>query len=166
MLNAPSKSSLVALTLATFALSGCGSADQPPADTATETASAPVAAEMTVPAQAAAADDTPIDLASADVAAGKAYFEETCAVCHSLAAGEGSAIGPHLDGVVGRKIASVEGFGYSSALSSHGGNWDAATLAAYLESPQSFAPGTMMGFAGTPDAATRANVIAYLATVK
>src|SRR5262245_43906705 len=38
-----------------------------------------------------------------------------CKVCHSFEAGAPSPVGPPLHNVVGRKIASVEGFNYSPA---------------------------------------------------
>jgi cytochrome c len=44
--------------------------------------------------------------------------------------------------------------------------WDAATLDTYLANPRTVVPGTKMSFAGLPDATDRANVIAYLTTLK
>ena len=72
-------------------------------------------------------------------------------------------VGPHLDGVVGRAIGSVEGFSYSDALAGHDGTWDARQIFDFLEDPKKFAPGTTMSFAGLPKPEDRANVIAYLA---
>ena len=54
------------------------------------------------------------------------------------------------------------GFAYSSALSSHGGDWDFANMDAWLTSPRNFANGTKMSFAGLGNPEDRANVIAYL----
>ena len=45
---------------------------------------------------------------------GKAIFEQ-CAACHSVEAGH-SGVGPSLQGVFGRKVASVEDFVYSPAF--------------------------------------------------
>jgi cytochrome c len=44
--------------------------------------------------------------------------------------------------------------------------WDEATLDAYLTDPKAMVPGTKMSFAGLPKPEDRANVIAYLATLK
>ena len=166
MLNASSIFRTAMMALAAGSLSACGGADQPaPAETAAPDKAASASASAPAPAPAPSAV-VPIDLASADAGAGKSVFAAKCSVCHSLVAGEGSAIGPHLDGVVDRKIASVADFAYSPALSTHGGQWDIQSLSAYLTAPQKFAPGTGMGFAGMTDASERANVIAYLASTK
>jgi cytochrome c2 len=69
-----------------------------------------------------------------------------CAACHQIAKGGGNAIGPNLFGVVGRRIAGVDDYDYSTALSSLTGSWTRERLDAYLADPQQFAPGTSMAF--------------------
>lgn len=97
--------------------------------------------------------------ASAD--AGKKIFKK-CASCHKI---DGqNAVGPHLNGVVGRKVASVSDYSYDSALESLGGVWTPDRLEQFLTSPKAYAPGTKMGFAGLPKAQDRADVIKYLET--
>lgn len=98
-------------------------------------------------------------LAEADPGKGEAVFRK-CSACHRLDGTD--AVGPHLNGVVGRDIASVGGFGYSGALESKEGGWEPEALSAFLEDPQGWAPGTIMGFAGLGKPQDRANVIAYL----
>jgi cytochrome c len=44
--------------------------------------------------------------------------------------------------------------------------WDAKILGAYLESPQKVVPGNRMPYAGLKNATDRADVIAYLTTLK
>ena len=101
-------------------------------------------------------------MAEADADSGSKVFRK-CAACHKV---DGSnAVGPHLDGVVGRDIASVDGFGYSGALTSLEGDWTPDELSAFLESPKGYAPGTTMGFAGLRKVEDRADVIAYLQSV-
>jgi cytochrome c len=100
-------------------------------------------------------------VAAADAAAGESIFRR-CAACHRVDGSDG--VGPHLDGVVGRDIAAVEGFGYSGALEGLEGAWDENALYAFIESPDSFAPGTAMAFAGLSDSEDLANLIAYLAS--
>jgi cytochrome c len=102
--------------------------------------------------------------ADGDAAAGKKTFAK-CGICHLVQPGK-TLTGPSLFGVVGRHSASVEKYPYSDALKKLDVTWDAATLDKYLTDPKAMAPGTKMAFAGLPDATDRANVIAYLATLK
>lgn len=103
-------------------------------------------------------------LASADVAKGAKVFSK-CKACHKLEDGA-NGTGPHLFNSVGRTIAAVDGFSYSGALTGLGGNWTPEALDGFLASPKKYAPGTKMGFAGLKKAKDRANLIAYLQTVK
>ncbi len=99
-------------------------------------------------------------MASASVEDGAKVFRK-CSACHKLVAGENGA-GPYLYGVVGREKAAAQGFGYSDALASMGGEWTPENLSAFLEKPSEYAPGTSMGFAGLKKVQERADVIAYL----
>ena len=101
---------------------------------------------------------------AADPAAGKTVFGK-CALCHSIDPAKKN-IGPTLFGVVGRHSASFEGYTYSPAMKAADKTWDEATLDVYLTKPQALVPGTKMTFAGLPNADDRANLIAYLATLK
>jgi cytochrome c len=106
-------------------------------------------------------------LAKADVKKGE---EDTkvCQVCHNFTKGGPNKIGPDLWGVVGGPIAEDrDGFSFSSALQAHKGQkWDPELLNQWLSNPQQFAPGTKMTFAGFPKAEERADVIAYLQSLK
>ena len=75
-------------------------------------------------------------------------------------------IGPNLYGVLGRKIASHEGYEYSDALKAKGGEtWDYEKINHMIENPNAFAPGTKMAlFPGLPDAKQRADVLVFLRT--
>ncbi|MGH6866605.1 MAG: c-type cytochrome [Methyloceanibacter sp.] len=86
-----------------------------------------------------------------------------CAICHNAEKGGPNMIGPNLYGVLGRKIASHEGYDYSPALKSKEGDWDYEKINAMIEHPNVFAPGTKMAlFPGLPDAKQRADVILFL----
>ncbi len=103
--------------------------------------------------------------AAGDPMAGKAKFA-MCGACHAVAAGAPRKIGPNLAGVVGRKAGAEPGFVYSPALKASRLVWNDATLDKWLASPFKLVPGNRMAYAGMPDAAARANVIAYLRTLK
>jgi cytochrome c len=99
--------------------------------------------------------------AGGDVPRGQQLYEARCGGCHSVAA---DRIGPRHAGVFGRRAGSVAGFDYSPALKRAGVVWDAQTLDRWLADPEALLPGQRMGYRLT-DAAERADVIAYLATL-
>ncbi len=102
---------------------------------------------------------------AADPAAGKAVFSSYCAICHSVQSGK-NMVGPSLFGIIGRKTGSVPGFHYSPANQNANITWDEATLDKYLQSPRTVIPGTIMTYGGLKDDTKRADLIAYLATLK
>lgn len=127
------------------------------------TEAAPAATEQAAseaPAESAdAGADAGAVLAGADIEAGSKVFKK-CAACHKVNGENG--IGPHLDGVVGRPIASVDGFSYSDALKGLGGEWTPERMSEFLAKPRDFAPGTSMSFAGLRKDEEIVNVIGYL----
>ena len=104
---------------------------------------------------------------AADVAAGKAQFEDACGLCHSAAPGDGlGGMGPDLHGLSGKAAATADkAFPYSAALKASNLAWDAATLDRFLAAPTKVVPGTQM-IVATPDKAARDDMIAYLLSVK
>lgn len=88
-----------------------------------------------------------------------------CRTCHAVES-KVNRIGPSLFGVVGRKAGSIAGARYSPAMKARAMVWTPETLSTFLLSPREFVPGTIMGFAGVTDPAKRANIIAYLQTLK
>ena len=99
-----------------------------------------------------------------DPAAGKTAFGK-CAPCHSVKEGE-NKIGPSLYGVVGRPSHSIETLNYSAPMKAYDVTWDVPTLDHYLVDPRAVVPGTKMIFIGLKKDDERANVIAYLETLK
>ncbi|MGB8901459.1 MAG: hypothetical protein WCC90_20440, partial [Methylocella sp.] len=86
-----------------------------------------------------------------------------CQSCHNFEKGTGRPTsGPSLFGVVGRAKGSVQGFEYSEALKSEGGNWTYADLDVFLANSKAFAQDTKIAFAGESDPAKRADTIDYL----
>lgn len=139
-----------------------------------------IAVEEAAPAEEAAAEEQPADtaatepeapagggegfaalLAGADAEAG-AKLSKKCSSCHSFDKGGKNKVGPNLWDIVGKAVASGEGFKYSGALSDLGGEWTYDSLNAFLTRPKDFAPGTKMSFAGLKSADDRANLIAFL----
>ena len=102
-------------------------------------------------------------MSGADPEAGAKAFRQ-CKACHTVESGGANRVGPNLYGVVGRAVASVDGFKYSSAMQDHGGNWDVESLDAFLENPRKAVPRTRMSFRGISDPQDRADMIAYLNT--
>jgi cytochrome c len=100
-------------------------------------------------------------LAGADSARGE-LLGLACAACHKFRAEEGTLIGPHLQGVFGRRAASIEGFDYSPALRQSGLIWTPKSLEAWLANPAGFVEGTTMPFTGYRSAEDRRDLIAYL----
>lgn len=104
-----------------------------------------------------------------DAARGQTYFQINCALCHSAALGANHTVivkkGPSLVGVVGRAAGSSPHFNYTKAMRESGLTWDPATLNRFLASPSTVVPGTTMPMP-VPDARDRADLIAYLSTLK
>ena len=99
--------------------------------------------------------------ADGDPAKGEQTFK-VCKTCHQIGEGAKNFVGPKLNGVVGRKAGTVEGYNYSDANKNSGLTWDEATLTKYLKNPREMVPGTKMAFPGLPKDEDIANVIAYL----
>jgi cytochrome c len=98
--------------------------------------------------------------ADGDPARGEKRFEE-CATCHTVERGVNN-VGPSLNGVIGRKAGEIADFRYSPAMKKSGLTWTPQTLDTFIADPQKEVPGNRMPFAGMPDAADRADLIAYL----
>lgn len=102
--------------------------------------------------------------AAGDAAAGKTQFVK-CSACHSIKPGE-NKVGPTMHGIVGRQSSVVEGYNYTEAMKNYKVTWDVETLDKYLVDPRATVPGTRMIFPGLKKEEDRANLIAYLETLK
>ena len=96
-----------------------------------------------------------------DAEAGKKVFAK-CAPCHSIGPGATNKVGPNLNGVIGRKAGTEEGFAYSDAMKAAGWTWDEATFKEYITDPKKKVPGNKMLFPGVKDELERDDLFAYL----
>ncbi|GAB3450360.1 c-type cytochrome [Insolitispirillum peregrinum] len=113
--------------------------------------------------------------AAGDAAAGEKIAKAKCVACHTFETGGANKVGPNLFGVTTRGAAKAAGYSYSKGFVDAAAKftWDEANLMQYLEDPTAFLrakPGeaevrSKMTFK-LPSADDRANVIAYLGTLK
>jgi cytochrome c len=104
-------------------------------------------------------------LAEGDAAKGEKVFN-LCKACHTADA-EANKVGPHLKGLIGRKVASVADYKYSDDMIAFGAAnavWDEALFLKYIENPKASVPKTKMSFAGVKKEQQRADLLAYLKT--
>ncbi len=104
-------------------------------------------------------------LTDANIGMGKRKAS-ACKGCHTLGKGEKHSVGPNLWNIVGRKIGATEGYKYSDAMSTKGGNWEVKELYQFLNNPRWYVQGTNMTFVGVHKKQHIINVIAYLQTLK
>jgi cytochrome c len=98
-----------------------------------------------------------------DAAAGEKLFNQKCKACHKIGEGATNSIGPELNGVIGSKAGTVEGYSFSEALKGAGLVLDEATFKDFIVAPRTKVPGTKMVFAGLSKETDRDNLYAFLA---
>jgi cytochrome c len=104
--------------------------------------------------------------AAGDASRGKDVFAQECGDCHSGMPGKDKK-GPALSGIIGRHAGSVSAFaGYSAALKASEITWSPEKLDAYITAPKKLVPGGKMKYDGLGDAAARADLLAYLLSLK
>lgn len=127
-------------------------------------ASLSVAAPAPPPPATAAVKDAKGVSYTGDATAGEKTFKQ-CGLCHSTKAGE-NRIGPSLYGIVGRVAGTASAYNYSAANKKSGVTWTEQAIFDYLENPRAKMPGTKMAYAGLKKPQDRANLIAYLKTLR
>jgi len=120
------------------------------------------AAAWALASGAALAQGAPAAAVIGDVARGRQLYESRCGACHSA---DAHRAGPMHRGVLGRKAGGAPGYEYSAALTASKLVWSRRTLQAWLADPEKLIPGQAMGFS-VPDAKDRADIVAWLATLK
>ena len=96
-----------------------------------------------------------------DAAAGDKVFA-VCRACHQIGETAKIAVGPVLNGVIGRKAGTYPGYSYSEANKNSGITWDEATFTTYIKNPRGTIPGTKMIFIGITDEKKIKDLIAFL----
>ena len=111
---------------------------------------------------AVANDDEP-DLPAALAAHPGAEVWRACRACHTLTSDTANRAGPSLQGVLGRRIASLPGYDFSPALRHMDIVWSPETVSRLFElGPNAYLPGTKMP-EQTLGAAERAALVDFLA---
>lgn len=119
-----------------------------------------------VAAAPAVAGDIAGLMAAADTATGQ-KLSRACAACHTFDKGGANRVGPNLWGIVGAKHAHAAGFAYSDVMKGMSDKpWSAEELNQFLFNPKGYAKGTKMAYAGLKNDQDRANMIAWLKTLK
>lgn len=104
--------------------------------------------------------------AAGDAKKGVDVFAEECGDCHSVAPGKNKK-GPSLLGLNGRKAGSVADFsGYSDTMKQSSIVWNPEKIDAYIYQPKKIVPAGKMKYDGLAEAGARADVIAYLMSLK
>ncbi len=90
-----------------------------------------------------------------------------CNDCHTFDEDGPNRFGPNLYGIYGRHFAAKSNYQYSQAMQAMSHKiWDAENLNNFLISTKDFIPGTKMIYPGVSTAESRADIIAYLKTLK
>ena len=90
-----------------------------------------------------------------------------CRACHDVGDKAKNKVGPLLNGIIGRRAGTIEGFKYSDAnlkAGTDGWEWTEEKMMEYLLNPRAAMPGNKMAFAGLKDEQDRKDLIAYLKT--
>lgn len=116
-----------------------------------------------------------------DAERGRRIFEARGAQCHAVSNDPSRfvfhSLGPNLYGVMGSAVATADGpnernhqrgYPYSQASLKAQAHmvWTRDTMERFLENPRKFMPGTSMAFVGLKKPQERADVIAYLETLR
>jgi cytochrome c len=103
----------------------------------------------------------PTAASAQDLENGKTVFNK-CRTCHQVGETARNAIGPVLNGLIGRKAGTIPGYVYSEANKTSGLTWDEATFKSYIKDPKAKIPGTKMAFPGLTEQADINDIWAYI----
>ncbi len=100
------------------------------------------------------------------VEGGKIVAKNHCVVCHTFEKGGKMLYGPNLFDMAGKPAAAIKGYNYSQALKNSGLTWTDKNLIGFLADPEQFLPGTIARFPGLKKAKQKADILAYMKTLK
>ena len=101
---------------------------------------------------------------AADLEKGAKLWRQ-CRSCHSIGDDARHRVGPHLNGLFGRRAGSAEGYRYSKDMLRAGADgltWSAETLDVFIENPKALVTGSRMAFRGIKDPEARRDLTAWL----
>jgi cytochrome c len=98
-----------------------------------------------------------------DAAKGEKVFQ-VCRACHQIGPDAKNAVGPVLNGIIGRKAGTYPGYSYSEANKTSGITWTEEEFTKYIKNPRGVVPGTKMIFVGIKDEDKIKDLIAFLKT--
>lgn len=96
---------------------------------------------------------------------GAEVFNMQCSACHQIGDGAINRVGPRLNGLFGRRAASIADFTYSKSMArmgSDGLTWTLETLDAYVANPKALVSGTRMNYKGLEDPQDRNALLAFI----
>ncbi|PHS79481.1 MAG: hypothetical protein COB59_01400 [Rhodospirillaceae bacterium] len=97
---------------------------------------------------------------------GTRVAEKHCNVCHSFEKGGKVVFGPNLFNMAGKPAAAIKGFRYSRALTNSNLIWTDDNLLGFLANPEQFLKGTTARFPGLKTAKQKADILAYMKSLK
>lgn len=110
--------------------------------------------------------DTSLPLVTGNADDGRQVATRFCVVCHSFEKGGKVVYGPNLFDIVGKPAGAIAGYQYSAALKNSGLVWNDRNLIGFLADPEGFVEGTKARFPGLKSARQKADILAYLKTLK
>jgi cytochrome c len=87
-------------------------------------------------------------------------------VCHSFEKGGKVVYGPNRFDIVGKPAGAIKGYEYSVALKNSGLTWTDKNLVGFMANPEQFVKGTKARFPGLKSAKQKADILAYMKTLK
>lgn len=106
------------------------------------------------------------DVNIGNVEAGRVAAAKHCTICHTFEEGGKVVFGPNLFNIAGKPAAAIEGYNYSDALRYSGLVWTDVNLDGFMSNPEQFLKGTKARFPGLKSAQRRADILAYMKTMK
>ncbi|MBT6108670.1 MAG: c-type cytochrome [Rhodospirillales bacterium] len=111
-------------------------------------------------------ESAPASVPVGNVSNGMIVAAKRCTVCHTFDRGGKVTFGPNLYDMVGKPSAAIEGYNYSDALANANLMWTDVNIDGFLADPEGFLKGTKARFPGLKSAQDRADVLAYMKTLK